>query len=542
MSPHADHRVPLDPYEVVARRCCELGLGVWRCNPVGVVLHEPQEEGLLGIWHNASPTHRRIARAVGEVAGLTPTEPIELEPGCWLIVIPEIRRKRLGGYVVAMALGEELFETDIFADACASGQLDLATTRHALRLRAVHDRRSAAHAMDMLRWMVGDLEALGEMDETVTGFTEQLGNAYETIDLLYALGHSTNEPNEPAQFIAGTLERLHETLEFAWISAVFVDDPADAPIVNARAFAAGSPTMPAHELERACRELIERVDPPMERHILSDVAGFDPDGGPQVVVQPILRTGRVAGFFLAGEKGGIDPQISSYDTHLLEAAAGYVGPFLENVSLYEAQARMFVGTLRALTSAIDAKDPYTCGHSERVAHVSAMLARELGYPDEAVERIHIAGMVHDVGKIGVPEGVLRKPGRLSEEEFAAIRMHPEIGHRILCDIPMLQDVLPGVLHHHERWDGKGYPYGLGGEDIPRIARIIGIADTFDAMSSNRAYRSALTREKVLQEIRDCSGTQFDPELIEPFMRIDLSEYDEMVKRSKAQSIISAEAA
>jgi len=141
-----------------------------------------------------------------------------------------------------------------------------------------------------------------------------------------------------------------------------------------------------------------------------------------------------------------------------------------------------------------------------------------------------------VGKIGVPEAVLCKPGRLTDQEFALIKLHPEIGHRILRDIPQLQDILPGVLHHHERWDGKGYPHGLKGEDIPLSARLLGLADTFDAMSSTRAYRSALPRDVVLAEVQRSAGSQFDPELAKLMLGLDLTEYDRMVARHAHEAL------
>ena len=153
--------------------------------------------------------------------------------------------------------------------------------------------------------------------------------------------------------------------------------------------------------------------------------------------------------------------------------------------------------------------------------------------ERTVDRMHIAGLVHDVGKIGVPESVLLKSGRLTDEEFGLIRKHPEIGHRILKDIPRFQDVLPGVLHHHERWDGRGYPRGLEGEKIPLVARLIGLADSFDAMSSTRTYRAAMSRSRVLEEIGACTGTQFDPRLAPVFVAMDFSRYDEMVQEYRA---------
>ena len=215
---------------------------------------------------------------------------------------------------------------------------------------------------------------------------------------------------------------------------------------------------------------------------------------------------------------------------LLEAAAAFSGAFLENAGLYQNQQEMFLGSLKALTAAIDAKDRYTCGHSERVALMARELALASGMPSAQADRVHIAGLLHDVGKIGVPEAVLCKAGRLTDAEFALIRLHPEIGHRILKDIPMLGDILPGVLNHHERWDGKGYPQGLSGLGIPHVARLLAIADTFDAMSSTRSYRPAMSRERVMAEIRKEAGRQFDPELAACFAGLDLTHYDRMVAR------------
>ena len=151
-----------------------------------------------------------------------------------------------------------------------------------------------------------------------------------------------------------------------------------------------------------------------------------------------------------------------------------------------------------------------------------------------VEQVRIAGLVHDVGKIGVPEAVLGKEGKLTVEEFEAIKLHPQIGYDILKDIAPLEDVLPGVLYHHERWDGNGYPHGLSGENIPRIGRLLTVVDSFDAMSSDRRYRSAMPRAHVLKEIEDCAGKQFDPAFAEIFLTMDLSSYDALVAQHRAQ--------
>lgn len=171
----------------------------------------------------------------------------------------------------------------------------------------------------------------------------------------------------------------------------------------------------------------------------------------------------------------------------------------------------------ALASAVEAKDEYTAGHAFRVTAYALTLAEEIGGVD--LVRFRLAGDLHDVGKIGVPDEVLKKPGRLTEEEFALIRRHPEAGARILE--PLMEDemVLGVVRWHHERWDGRGYPDALAGEAIPLPARILAVADTLDAMTSHRAYRRGLPWEQAVAEIRRCSGTQFDPLVVEAFERV-----------------------
>lgn len=190
---------------------------------------------------------------------------------------------------------------------------------------------------------------------------------------------------------------------------------------------------------------------------------------------------------------------------------------------------MLLGTLHALTASIDAKDSYTRGHSERVALLSKMLAQQAGFDDHTVERIYISALIHDVGKIGVPEYVLSKPSRLTDEEFGLIKQHPEIGARILQDIRQMQDLVPGVLYHHERWDGRGYPHGLSCESIPLFGRVICLADSFDAMCSSRTYRDAMLHEDAIDEIRDNAGTQFDPELAKHFLELDFEPFRLMLQ-------------
>lgn len=170
-----------------------------------------------------------------------------------------------------------------------------------------------------------------------------------------------------------------------------------------------------------------------------------------------------------------------------------------------------MGSLVALSAAIERRDPYTRGHSARVTAVAQALAERLRCPAAELAAIALGGPLHDIGKLAIPDEVLLKPGRLDERELAQIREHPEAGARMLRGVPALEPALPCVLHHHEHWDGGGYPHGLAGSAIPRTARILAVADAFDAMTSNRPYRTALPVDAALAEVARCAGTQFDPE-------------------------------
>ncbi len=184
--------------------------------------------------------------------------------------------------------------------------------------------------------------------------------------------------------------------------------------------------------------------------------------------------------------------------------------------------RLSMQVVRTLAGAIDAKDTYTNGHSTRVAEYSKEIARRFGYSEKALEDIYMMGLLHDVGKIGVPDAVINKPARLSEDEFDVIKNHPVMGARILKTITEMPKLATGARWHHERYDGVGYPDGLSGTDIPEEARIIAVADAYDAMTSRRSYRDILSQDKVRQEIETGKGTQFDP----VFADIMLSMMDE----------------
>jgi HD-GYP domain-containing protein (c-di-GMP phosphodiesterase class II) len=202
------------------------------------------------------------------------------------------------------------------------------------------------------------------------------------------------------------------------------------------------------------------------------------------------------------------------EIEVLQPVASLIATQQGNARLYADLKELLFGVIRALTAAVDAKDPYTSGHSERVARIAVRLAEELGMTANQRSDLYLIGLLHDVGKIGIDDSVLKKTGPLNPDEFRVIQSHVEIGVHILADLKKLHHLLPGVLHHHESLDGTGYPAGLAGEAIPFEARILAVADSFDAMSSTRPYRKRLTPSQIDEIFRDRSGVQWDPKVID----------------------------
>ena len=498
-----------------------LPTGAWGWTGAGLRLLETR--AVRGVVEAALSRH-----AVGEVgANEVPGG------GAWVVVVPGVTGAVEMPGLAALAIGEAFESSPLFTAACAEAGIDAGRAREDMPGACRYTARSALSAGRALALFRADAAELSEASEALSAFSAELSDAYETISLLYNIGRSMHNPGRADAFAREFLGRLRGATRFGWM-AMSLDDLPQVPSVLASGLIADGADV-SGGFGRAVSIAASRARASKESVIIKGPGAPAEFGGGAVLAQPIEIAGRTVGSLVAGRKGGGDPDLSSYDLQLAESAARFLGSHLHTCALFEGQQRMFVGTVHALSAAIDAKDPYTNGHSERVAHLARQLARACGMSDEQADRVHIAGLLHDVGKIGVPEAVLCKQGRLTDEEFALIKRHPEIGHRILRDIPLLSDILPGVLHHHERWDGRGYPANLEAERVPMLGRLIAICDAFDAMSSTRSYRRAMPRGHVLGEIERSAGTQHDPSLVPLFLGLDLSEYDRMVARAMGQA-------
>ncbi len=237
------------------------------------------------------------------------------------------------------------------------------------------------------------------------------------------------------------------------------------------------------------------------------------DGEPtnRIIVVPIIRGDYVAGRMIAIGRHSSE-EFGTVEADLMRSTSMMLAVHLANQRQYAQLQKTIDGTLMAMVSALEAKDQYTSGHSNRVAELSLALAKDLGLSVKDCELINKSAILHDIGKIGIDDSVLRKPGKLTEEEFELIKRHPVVGYEILRTIGPFESLLPGVLHHHESWNGSGYPHGLAGNDIPRMAQIIAVADAYDAMTSDRPYRKGLPVEKVQQIFKEGAGVQWAPDV------------------------------
>jgi putative nucleotidyltransferase with HDIG domain len=232
----------------------------------------------------------------------------------------------------------------------------------------------------------------------------------------------------------------------------------------------------------------------------------------------LIDENALKGFFKANKNNSDDSGaiLKSLDEDIDEKNRQLL-TLIESLSVEHSKYKeMFFQVITSLVNALEARDPYTEGHSQRVSNYSLMFAQKLGWNKEEKDKLKKAALLHDLGKIGIPDSILHKKGQLTDQEFDFIKKHEVIAVRILDPLKEIADILPWILYHHERWDGKGYPHGLGGNSIPQAAQIISLSDVFDALTTGRDYKTAMSYEQALEEILKNKGTQFNPEFAEGF--------------------------
>ena len=377
--------------------------------------------------------------------------------------------------------------------------------------------------------------------------SNELAQTYEELMLLYKMSTNMKVTQSDANYLQMACDNLIELVKVEGI-AIFIEKKINSS--KKLVLTAGTGLIAIdHRGENMHEVLFERllaelqngsealldseVDAPFKYEWLGRVRN--------IIAVPLRGNGKTVGMMVATNR--LDKaDFDSIDVKLFNSVANECAIFIENQGLFRELKELFIGSLKALTNSIDAKDQYTRGHSERVAFISKWIAEKYSQTEklssEEIQKIYLAGLLHDIGKIGISELVLRKPGQLTDEEFEQIKSHPSIGAGILSEIRQMSEIVPGVLCHHERYDGTGYPRGISGDDIPLAGKIVMIADTFDAMTSKRTYRNALALETAISEIEKGLGTQFDPEVGSIFINSDIEKLWEIIQTGKTDDLYS----
>jgi len=394
---------------------------------------------------------------------------------------------------------------------------------------------------EMLELLVEKFQAETKAEKQIEMVGTELSQTYEELVLLHKLSTNMKVTESDANFLQIACDSLTEIVCVEGIAILLektIDDKQQLVVT------AGSGLIDIDEQTAAVLHsgLMEEINSGKEALLDSEVDSpfkYDwPDNINNIIAVPLCGkekkesgiTGKnengncIMGLMVAINRIG-KQDFDSTDIKLFNSVAGGCAVFIENGELFKDLKELFIGSLKALTSSIDAKDKYTHGHSERVAFISRWIAEKLSereqLDEQQIHMVYLAGLLHDIGKIGIEEVVLRKKGKLTEQEFNRIKQHPSIGAGILHEIKQMRDIIPGVLSHHERVDGRGYPDGLVGEQIPLTGKIVGLADSFDAMTSKRTYRDAMTVEHALEEIEKGLGSQFDEKVGRVFLGSDV---------------------
>jgi response regulator RpfG family c-di-GMP phosphodiesterase/HAMP domain-containing protein len=363
-----------------------------------------------------------------------------------------------------------------------------------------------------------------EFEELATSFNDmakQLGRQFNALTTMSEIDRAILSALDTERIIRTVFTRMREFLPYDSVSVTLLDPKEQN---SGRTYVEDhnqlelfeQVTIPTGELEKfiSHQELLlvnspEKLPAYLANHIRSGIK--------LVLLLPLFIQKELAGIITLGSLSSSPPERDDLDQ--ARQLADQVAVALANAQLIEDLDALNWGTLRALARAVDAKSPWTAGHSERVTEKALQIGRVMGLTPEALDDLHRGGLLHDIGKIGIPVSILDKPGKLNDEEFQLIRAHSGMGARILEPIAAYAKAIPIVLQHHEHFNGKGYPDGLAGEKISMGARILAVADVYDALVSDRPYRSGMDQERVIGIIKEEAGKQFDPNVVEALLEV-----------------------
>lgn len=349
---------------------------------------------------------------------------------------------------------------------------------------------------------------------------KELRDAQGRLSALYKANQIIAQERDLTRLFERVLDQIFALVK-AHNGAILLKDPNTDELVSVYTKSGSK-----QEIFRISSTIVRRALEVGEAVLTYDAAGDDRfEAGHSIIAQniasamctPLKQQDEILGVIYVDTRGTRHAFVQ-HDLELLVALAGPAAIAIKNARYVRELEKAYDETLLLLASAIELRDHYTAGHTWRVTNFSLAVARELGWDEERLKECKMGGVLHDVGKIAVPDSILNKPGRLTEEEFELMKIHPEKGAHLLQDVSRLSPLIPYCLYHHERFDGKGYPYGLKGEDIPMEGRVVAVADTFDAMTSSRPYRKGMDSEVAIAEIEKNKGTQFDPDCADALIK------------------------
>ncbi len=369
---------------------------------------------------------------------------------------------------------------------------------------------------DMLAEIAVFIDDEASLQQDLYSLTNELSTRYEELTLIYGVGDKLKVAEDSYStiryIINEALYMLHGNASILYVPDLGIIESSFSDIKYSK-----------DGLVNIVSQIKSKCDKGKSQIVINNLRdfrsiGFKDKNWFKFIATPVQIKGENKGMLLI-LSNTLRADYSTSDLKLLQALSGQVSIIITNDELYSNLKNFLVNFVKTMVSAIEAKDSYTSGHSERVNKISIMIARGMGLSEKDIENISWAAILHDVGKIGISDEILTKPGRLTIEEYNIVKTHPEKGYGIMRHIEQIQDALPGILYHQERYDGSGYPEGLKGKEIPLYARIIAVADTYDSITSSRAYRAYNTHKNAIKEINRVSGTQLDSEIVGVFKKI-----------------------